>query len=131
MTTELPITGDPAIDNLPVEKRHRVCLAIAEAEFLDNQFLAENPQCHTFIRPAAPDEIPTINEGEVWLVAVRRDQPGTPLYAHIRLRTNLPPAEVLKVEGLRSVLEAKYGRAGDGLPIRRAYIMNEASVVIC
>lgn len=107
MKTELPLTGDPAIDDLPFEKRYRVCMAIAMAAVADDRTLAENPDCHTFIRPAWPDEIPTAQPGEVWAVAVRRDQPGDPLRAYIRLPVGTPSdRELSQEEAIQALLKA-------------------------
>jgi hypothetical protein len=90
MTPDLPITGDPAIDDLPFEKRYRVCMAKATAARIDNDFLVANPHCDQYIRPAYPDEIPTAQPGEVWVVAVKRDPPDDAYYGYIRLPADTP-----------------------------------------
>jgi hypothetical protein len=143
MTKELPVTDDPEIDNLPFEKRYRVCMATATATAIDEQFLAENRQCHTFIRPAFPDEIPSVNPGQVWLVAVRRDHSGGSCRARIRLRTNLTPDELIRNDELMSVLRWRYGQPPEasgaegnpeGFPSKvplRAYIVDRQSIIIC
>jgi hypothetical protein len=91
MTSELVrLTCDPAIEDLPFEKRHPVCAATAMAAHIDNLFLALNPECQVYFRRAVPDEISAAQAGEVWVVAVRRDIPGDPFRAYIRLPESMP-----------------------------------------
>jgi hypothetical protein len=48
------VTGDPEIDELPLEKRYRVCCAIGMAAHYDDQWLDANPLRNTQLLPIAP-----------------------------------------------------------------------------
>jgi hypothetical protein len=143
MKTNLPLIGDPAIDNLGPEKWHRVGAALVMSEQIDAQFLADNPQCQAFVRPAFPDEVPMAKgqPGEVWLVVVRRGQPAV---TFIHVTTRWTPEQLLRNEDYMAVLWATYrkkmgqissGNVAEGLPLKlpsRVYISNgQVSVITC
>jgi hypothetical protein len=143
MKTDLPLTGNPAIDNLPPEKWHRVGAAWVMSTQIDEQFLADNPQCQAFIRPAFPDEVPMAKgqPGEVWLVVVRRGQPDV---TFIHLTAGLSPEQLLRNKDFMDVLWTMYcqklgqtgtGNVAEGLPLKlpaRVYIFNgQVSLITC
>ena len=143
MNTNRPLTGNPAIDNLPPEKWHRLGAAWVLSTEMDEQFLADNPHCEAFIRPAFPDEVPMAKgqPGEVWLVVVCR---GRPDVTFIHLTTPLSPEQLLRNKELMVVLWTMYrqkmgqtgsGNVAGGLPLTlpaRVYIFNgRPSVITC
>ena len=48
MKSDRPLTGNPAVDNLPPEQWHRHGNALVIFTQIDEQFLADNPQCQAF-----------------------------------------------------------------------------------
>jgi hypothetical protein len=140
-TNDRPLTGNPAVDNLPPEKWRRHGNALVMSSQIDERFLADNPQCQAFIRPAFPDEVPMAKgqPGEVWLVVVRRNHPDV---TFIHLTTGLSPEQVLRIKDLMEVLWAMYlqkqrrtgsGNLAEGLPLTlpaRVYLANDQVRVI-
>jgi hypothetical protein len=130
IATELPPAGIPEIDKLPPEKRVRVVAAMLMAFQVDDQVFADRPDCHTFIRPAYPDEIAAAEKGEVGLVVVRRGEGGNSLYSHIRIRTNLSTDEFFKNEAFKAYFQSIYGQnPGSVLPSKlpTAFVFGSAT----
>ncbi len=101
---QLPITGDPTIDDIPHEERVRTLCAIGIAAHADDQWLEANPHRNTFLRLPLPYEVPGFRPEDRVVIIVRRDRVGDPIRRFIRIAGMPLTDEALHGEQIASAL---------------------------